>query len=109
MGAYSSGGLNRAWGLNRGFTVCSVSRVGEHDWRETEGSEAEYVVSRVFKHPQYQYPSPINNDIAVFELERPIVFNKYVQPVCLPTGNVAAGTECYITGMLSFPSLTITL
>ena len=24
MGAYSKGGLNRAWGLNRGFTVFSL-------------------------------------------------------------------------------------
>jgi len=76
------------------FTI----RVGEHDTRETEGSEADYRVSRVFQHPRYNYPTRINNDIAVFELERPIVFNKYVQPACLPKKDVPVGTECYITG-----------
>jgi len=73
-------------------------RVGEHDTRKTEGSEATYRVKRVFQHPQYQRPSAINNDIAVFELEKPIQFNKYVQPVCLPDKDVPVGTDCYITG-----------
>jgi len=73
-------------------------RVGEHDTRKTEGSEATYRVKKVYMHQSYQRPSAINNDIAVFELEKPIQFNKYVQPVCLPDKDVPVGTECYITG-----------
>jgi len=73
-------------------------RVGEHDTRRREGSEAEYRVKRVYQHPSYQRPTSLNNDIAVFELEKPIQFNKYVQPVCLPDKDVAVGSDCYITG-----------
>jgi len=73
-------------------------RVGEHDTRKSEGSEAEYRVKRVFAHPSYQRPSSLNNDIAVFELEKPIQFNKYVSPVCLPDADAPVGTDCYITG-----------
>jgi len=73
-------------------------RVGEHNTRTTEGSEKEYRVKRVFQHPEYQRPTPINNDIAVFELEKPIQFNKYVSSVCLPDKDVPVGTDCYITG-----------
>jgi len=76
------------------FTV----RVGEHDRVKLEGSEADYRVKEVYQHPEYQHPSPLNNDIAVLELVRPIRFNKYVQPVCLPDRKVPVGTECYITG-----------
>jgi len=73
-------------------------RVGEHDTRKTEGSEAEYRVKRVFQHPDYQRPTALNNDIAVFELEKPIQFSKYVQPICLPDKDVPVGSDCYITG-----------
>jgi len=73
-------------------------RVGEHNTRYSEGSEATYRVKRVFKHPYYQRPTALNNDIAVFELEKPIKFNKYVQPVCLPDKDVPVGADCYITG-----------
>ena len=77
----------------------SICRVGEHDTTRNEGSEKEYRVKRIFQHPSYQRPTAINNDIAVFELEKPIQFSKYVQPVCLPDKSVDVGTECYITGM----------
>ena len=83
--------------------------MGEHNTRTTEGSEKEYRVKRVFQHPEYQRPTPINNDIAVFELEKPIHFNKYVQPVCLPDKDVPVGTDCYITGRFQLKQIyTIT-
>lgn len=40
----------------------------------------------------------LNNDIALFKLEKPVMFTKYIQPVCLPKANVQPGHECYITG-----------
>jgi len=72
--------------------------VGEHDRYNREGSEAEYQVEKVIMHQSYQRPSPLNNDIAVFKLAKPIQFNRYVSPVCLPDQDVPVGTECYITG-----------
>ena len=58
----------------------------------------EYKVKRIFNHSDYNHPFPLNNDIAMFELQRPIQFNKYVRPVCLPDADVHVGKECYITG-----------
>jgi len=73
-------------------------RVGEFDRQTRSGHEKEYDVKHVFKHRDYDSPTPINNDIAMFELEKPILFNTYVQPICLPEADPPVGTECYITG-----------
>jgi len=72
-------------------------RVGEQDWKTTEGSEKNYDVVKVLRNPNYS-PRTLNNDIALLKLRTPVVFNKYVKPICLPKGNVPVGTECYITG-----------
>jgi len=73
-------------------------RVGEHNRKADEGSEADYNVKKIIMHPDYGTPSDLNNDIAVIELQTPIKFNKYVQPLCLPDKDVPVGTQCYITG-----------
>jgi len=70
-------------------------RVGEHDRNKKEGSEVDIPVERVVKHERY---GRLDYDIALFKLKRPAQFNQYVQPVCLPSGDVDPGTECYITG-----------
>jgi len=72
-------------------------RVGEHDrWKE-EGTEVDIKVSKVIRHPQFDHHT-YNNDIALLKLERPIKFNRYVSPVCLPQKDVPAGTKCFVTG-----------
>ena len=38
------------------------------------------------------------DDIAVIRLPRPLTYNDYVQPVCLPSTPVADGTNCVVTG-----------
>jgi len=73
-------------------------RVGEHRTDKREGTEVDYQVKKIYQHPEYNRPSPLNNDIAVLELVKPILFGKYVQPVCLPDKSVKVGSECYITG-----------
>jgi len=37
-------------------------------------------------------------DIAVIRLPSPLTFDDYVQPVCLPSTHVPAGTDCVATG-----------
>jgi len=72
-------------------------RVGEHNRNSREGSEQDIRVSRVIKHQSYN-PRSMNNDIAMFKLSKPVQFNKYVQPACLPSGPPPVGSSCMITG-----------
>ncbi|CAB4010162.1 chymotrypsinogen B-like, partial [Paramuricea clavata] len=74
--------------------------LGEHDRRTTEGSENEITVKRYIKHPQYNRPYPINNDIALLQLRSPAKLGSRINTVCLPPQdyNVPITSTCYITG-----------
>merc|ERR1719494_489585 len=55
---------------------------------------------RAFHHPDWMSPTPLNNDIGLIELSTPAIYNRHVQPICLPKPgqtNVPVGSECYIT------------
>ncbi|KAH0629212.1 hypothetical protein JD844_011109 [Phrynosoma platyrhinos] len=41
-----------------------------------------------------------DHDLALFQLSRPITYNNYIQPVCLPHSSLSLSklTTCYITG-----------
>uniref|UniRef100_A0ABM5GK71 Acrosin n=1 Tax=Pogona vitticeps TaxID=103695 RepID=A0ABM5GK71_9SAUR len=54
---------------------------------------------RMVVHEKYQ-PSHQINDIALIELEEPILCSDYIQPACLPDGsvNLSSMAHCYITG-----------
>ena len=79
-----------------------ISSVGAHDARKSESTTAEYKVKRIIVHPGWD-SRRLNNDIAMFELEKTIQFNKYVSPICLPKADPPVGTECYITGDFRIP------
>jgi len=53
-------------------------------------------VASVMMHEKYATDDLF--DIAILRLNRPLVFNDYVQPVCIPSTPVDAGTECFATG-----------
>jgi len=72
-------------------------RVGEHVRRKEEGTEEEYQVEAIYRHRKYS-PFTTDSDIALFKLEKPVQFNKYVKPVCLPSKDPPVGAECYVTG-----------
>ena len=73
-------------------------RLGEHDRNRREGSEEDIKVERIITHPSWNRRT-MNNDIALMKLSKPAKMGKYVLPVCLPSGDVTVGTECYITGI----------
>lgn len=57
---------------------------GEHDRNQTDESQTQYrKIESFVKHPQFQRAT-FNNDIAVLRLDRPIRFNRYISPACLP-------------------------
>nr|ATU82415.1 venom S1 protease with CUB domain 5 [Lethocerus distinctifemur] len=61
--------------------------VGEHDTRTESETSATYTVAvrEVIVHADY-VPSLFHNDIALLVLRSELRFDKYVGPVCLPTG-----------------------
>uniref|UniRef100_A0A8C3V279 Peptidase S1 domain-containing protein n=1 Tax=Catharus ustulatus TaxID=91951 RepID=A0A8C3V279_CATUS len=56
-------------------------------------------VTRVISHPLFN-PMILDFDVAVLELARPLIFNKYIQPVCLPPAlqKFPVGKKCLISG-----------
>ncbi|KAE8578233.1 hypothetical protein XENTR_v10023410 [Xenopus tropicalis] len=56
-------------------------------------------VKNITVHPDYMYEGS-SGDIALIELEEPIVFTPSIQPVCLPSQDVPLpmGTMCWVTG-----------
>lgn len=63
------------------------------------GSPVKMGLKRAVLHPQYN-AGILDFDAAVLELARPLVFGKYVQPICLPlaTQKFPAGRKCVISG-----------
>ncbi|XP_059499560.1 transmembrane protease serine 11C-like isoform X1 [Stegostoma tigrinum] len=57
-------------------------------------------ITEIHVHPNYSIPMNFNNDIAVLELSSPVNFNKFIQPICLPSSRevISAGRKCTITG-----------
>jgi len=77
--------------------------LGEYDLRDADSDRQVYQARRAFHHPSWN-KYRLNNDIALIELDRPAIFNKHVQPICLPNAGekAAVGTKCYITGWGQF-------
>ncbi|KAM4889346.1 transmembrane protease serine 9 [Thomomys bottae] len=65
----------------------------------TGGSPVKLGLQRVLLHPRYN-PSLLDFDVALLELARPLVFNKHIQPVCLPLAiqKFPVGRKCMISG-----------
>ena len=55
-------------------------------------------VAKIITHERY---GRLNNDIALLKLEKPVMFGKHVQPICLPNqgDKPAIGSKCFITGI----------
>uniref|UniRef100_G1PQI0 Transmembrane serine protease 9 n=1 Tax=Myotis lucifugus TaxID=59463 RepID=G1PQI0_MYOLU len=63
------------------------------------GSPVKMGLKRTVLHPQYN-PSILDFDVAILELSGPLVFNKHIQPVCLPLAiqKFPVGRKCVISG-----------
>ncbi|KAL2084325.1 hypothetical protein ACEWY4_019843 [Coilia grayii] len=76
-------------------------RLGEHHIWEPEGTEQHIMSAKSIRHPKYN-PRTIDNDIMLIKLSQPAVLNEYVQTMALPTGCVAPGTMCRVSGWGSY-------
>lgn len=63
------------------------------------GSPVKMGLKRTVLHPQYN-PSILDFDVAILELSGRLVFNKYIQPICLPLAiqKFPVGRKCMISG-----------
>ncbi|XP_070185418.1 tryptase gamma-like [Littorina saxatilis] len=54
---------------------------------------------KLFLHPEFN-PTTVNNDIAIIQLDKPLVLDDYLRPVCLPKPGqeIDIGTRCYVAG-----------
>ncbi|XP_065654320.1 chymotrypsinogen B isoform X2 [Hydra vulgaris] len=74
-----------------------IVRVGEYDVRKVEGFEVDHRVEKIIPHPAY-WRLTLDHDVGLLKLSKPIQFNNWVQPICLPIIDVPNGTECFVTG-----------
>ncbi|XP_069745621.1 coagulation factor IX-like [Narcine bancroftii] len=84
--------------LNEDFVLTSAACVnplhnftavlGEYNLDEDEGIEQSINVSRIHIHSRFSLVT-FENDIALLELEKPILFNNYTSPICLPEADFA--------------------
>ncbi|XP_049732250.1 transmembrane protease serine 9 isoform X1 [Elephas maximus indicus] len=63
------------------------------------GSPVKVSLKRAVLHPLY-HAGTLDFDVAVLELASPLLFNKYVQPICLPLAiqKFPVGRKCMISG-----------
>ncbi|KAJ6665110.1 hypothetical protein lerEdw1_005341 [Lerista edwardsae] len=73
--------------------------VGVHDIKAQEQNSQKRLVTRYFMHPAFN-STTMDSDIAVVQLSKPLDFNHYVRPVCLPESEdkMEPSRACVITG-----------
>lgn len=62
-----------------------------------EGTEQRIWAEKAIPHPDYN-DITYDNDFMLIKLSQPAVFNKYVQPIALPSSCTVEGEECLVSG-----------
>ncbi|KAH6931699.1 hypothetical protein HPB50_027245 [Hyalomma asiaticum] len=77
-------GAARAAGTATELKAANITiRLGAHNIQEQSENVRDIEVSRIREHPGFQKDT-FMNDIAVLRLKRPVKFDEYIRPVCLP-------------------------
>lgn len=69
-------------------------RLGDLNYELTndDAGPEDFGVAQVINHPEYQPPQQYN-DISLLKLDRDVMFNKYIRPICLQTEHVIEPTR----------------
>ncbi|XP_068601317.1 ST14 transmembrane serine protease matriptase a [Brachionichthys hirsutus] len=73
--------------------------LGLHIQRSTESSVVKKNLKQIIPHPNYNSYT-FDNDIALMELESPVILSDYIRPICLPSSkqNFPVGSTVWVTG-----------
>ncbi|XP_065604023.1 vitamin K-dependent protein C-like isoform X2 [Cyrtonyx montezumae] len=80
-----------------------IVRLGKYHRLRTEASEQTIRVDKYVRHDNYSKLTS-DNDIAMLHLAEPVMYNKYMLPICLPTRDLAEhelttrGRQMLVTG-----------
>jgi len=80
-----------------------IARIGEFNLNRPDFHSLDYVIEKVIIHDEYTgifKSNTVNNaDIALLKTSKPIKFNEYAWPVCVPSAEVSfAGKEAVVIG-----------
>eukprot|EP00099_Drosophila_melanogaster_P023796 NP_651662.1 uncharacterized protein Dmel_CG11842 [Drosophila melanogaster] len=77
----------------------NIARLGdlEFDTNNDDADPEDFDVKDFTAHPEFSYPA-IYNDISVVRLSRPVTFNDYKHPACLPFDDGRLGTSFIAIG-----------
>jgi len=99
--------LNSEWvltaahcvGEKRSMDTYSIT-VGEHDYmKKGEKNEVVHAIKQIIVHPLYKGGRGNYYDIALLRLSKPIAFNAFVRPICLPeVSDNHEGQKCHVAG-----------
>jgi len=94
--------ISEEWIMTGAHCMAHIDRndlgvlVGDHNLFSVSNDQKFLRVKEKVIHPDFNTPTPLNNDIGLLRLEHPIVFTKYISPLCLPAlGETGFGTSAY--------------
>ncbi|SPP72894.1 trypsin 3A1 [Drosophila guanche] len=70
-------------------------RAGSSEWT-TGGSYTR--VLRIVPHPNFHQPTRMNNDIALIQLQQPLVYSSSIQPIVLATRQDQPSSQLFVSG-----------
>lgn len=74
-------------------------KLGAHQLDSYSNDTVVRMVARVITHSSYREEGS-QGDIALLQLSKPVIFSRYIRPICLPAANASFpnGLQCTVTG-----------
>ena len=71
---------------------------GVTNQKKTSKHKQSFNCTAIHAHQSFAIKAPFDEDIAILELNKDVVFNDYVRPLCLNENKLIAGVKCSVTG-----------